>query len=101
MSNHTWHTIEIHPDVRPCQQPHASYLRALLYLLKRSNGNRTDETAEVWETLPNGESALVKLYTGQEYPTAVQIAQAVRVPERFHMFDSQDYPRSVGITVTD
>ena len=75
---------------RDTETPHATYLKALLYLVKRSNGYRPDSECciDVFQIDAQHGRVVVKQYTGQSCPSANDISSAVEHPERFRTFGS-------------
>lgn len=83
-----YETVEHYTNVaaRDATTPHATYLDALLWLVKRSNryaphGCRADVYA-----VDDGERVLVKTYTGQAFPSTEDVRSAVTHPERTKTF---------------
>jgi len=76
-----YQTIESDRYAEGCTTPHATYLDALLYLIKRSTGLRRGNT-DVYAVESTGTRILVKTYKDQAYPSTSDIRSAVLKPER-------------------
>ena len=85
MSVINFETAEVVPGQGEIVEVHATYLAALLYLVKRSNryspaGHRADVfqvDSGPWERV------LVKTYDGQSVPTTEDVRSAVESPIRY------------------
>ena len=91
MTDFSFYVVERRRSVaRDNETPHATYLEALLYLVKRSNGYRPDseDCDDVFQIDAQHGRVLVKQYTGQSFPCADDISSAVEHPERFRTFGS-------------
>lgn len=75
-----FHTEEWLAGHHPVTAHHSSYLEALLYVVKRSNGGAKGET----RVFQDGEC--VKCYTHPRYPSAEEVISAVKHPERTREF---------------